>query len=227
MPLHSDFVQRPHWRAVERSLNEQCHRHHFHRGHFSWRLPAGGEGHACRRDESDARRAPTDLCSIRIRLRICPGSTTIFSEDWESGEDGWTKTSQGYLTGLIDWEDASKAATRFFHLNSNLPGGHSGTAAFAINPVVGQPGGGTCQPGGDYSGSHTLDSPAIVIPPGATSPLIIVRSLRRHGSRGRWWAGGDQPERRRLYTVAAKPIRLQSAQQRIQPGFADREQHRT
>ncbi|PYJ09265.1 MAG: hypothetical protein DMF06_10565, partial [Verrucomicrobia bacterium] len=103
---------------------------------------------------------------------ICPGSTTIFSEDWETGEDGWTKTSQGYLTGLVDWEDATKAATRFFHLNSTLPGGRTGTAEFAINPLVGQPGGGTCQPGGDYSGSHTLDSPAILIPAGATAPML-------------------------------------------------------
>ena len=104
--------------------------------------------------------------------QLCPGSTTIFSEDWESGEDGWTKTSQGYLTGLIDWEDATKAATRFFHLNSTLPGGRTGTAAFAINPLVGQPGGGTCAPGGDYSGNHTLDSPPIVIPVGATAPQL-------------------------------------------------------
>ncbi len=103
---------------------------------------------------------------------ICLGSGTIFSEDWESGEDGWTKTSQGYLTGLIDWEDSTKAATRFFHLNSTLPGGRTGTAAFAINPLVGQPGGGTCAPGGDYSGNHTLDSPPIVIPAGATSPQL-------------------------------------------------------
>ncbi|MFZ1218328.1 MAG: M4 family metallopeptidase, partial [Chthoniobacterales bacterium] len=104
--------------------------------------------------------------------QACAGATVIFSEDWETGEDGWTKTSQGYLTGLVDWEDATKDATRFFHLNSTLPGGRTGTAEFAINPVVGQPGGGTCAPGGDYSGSHTLDSPPIVIPPGATSPQL-------------------------------------------------------
>ena len=103
---------------------------------------------------------------------ICPGSTTIFSEDWETGEDGWSKTSMGYLTGLIDWQDSTMAATRFFHLNSSLPGGRTGTAAFAINPPLGQPGGGTCQPGGDYSGSHTLDSPSIVIPAGATAPKL-------------------------------------------------------
>ncbi|HEX8281476.1 MAG TPA: M4 family metallopeptidase, partial [Chthoniobacterales bacterium] len=45
---------------------------------------------------------------------ICVGATNIFSEDWESGEDGWTKTSSGFATGTVDWEDESKAATRFF-----------------------------------------------------------------------------------------------------------------
>ena len=78
----------------------------------------------------------------------------------------------GVLTGLVDWEDAVKAATRFFHLNSTLPDGRTGTAAFANNPEVGEVGGGTCTPGGDYSGSHTLDSPPIVIPAGATAPLL-------------------------------------------------------
>jgi bacillolysin len=104
---------------------------------------------------------------------LCQAPTVIFSEDWETGEDGWTKTSMGYLTGLIDWEDASKMATRFFHVVSNLPGGRTGSAAFAINPLVGQPGGGTCAPGGDYSGSHTLDSPPITIPAGATAPMLV------------------------------------------------------
>ncbi len=103
---------------------------------------------------------------------ICEGSVAFFSEDWETGEDGWTKTSMGYLTGLIDWEDSSKAATRFFHVVSGLPGGRTGSAAFAVDPKIGELGGGTCTPGGDYSGSHTLDSPAIIIPPGATAPQL-------------------------------------------------------
>jgi Zn-dependent metalloprotease len=104
---------------------------------------------------------------------LCKGPTTIFSEDWESGENGWTKTSQGFGTGTVDWEDATKDETRFFHVVSKLPGGRTGSAAFAADPKVGETGGGTCQPGGDYSGSHTLDSPDIVIPAGATEPLLV------------------------------------------------------
>lgn len=105
--------------------------------------------------------------------QLCAGATNIFFEDWETGEDGWTKTSMGFGTGLVDWEDASKAATRFFKLVTNLPEGRTGSAAFADDPKVSEPGGGTCAPGGDYSGSHTLDSPVITIPAGATAPLLV------------------------------------------------------
>lgn len=104
---------------------------------------------------------------------LCVGSNIIFSENWESGENGWTKTSQGFATGMFDWEDASKDETRFFHVRSNLPEGRTGSAAFADDPKIGELGGGTCTPGGDYSGSHTLDSPDIVIPAGATAPLLV------------------------------------------------------
>ena len=37
---------------------------------------------------------------------------------------------------------------------------------FADNIPVGEPGGGTCTPGGDYSGEYTIDSPAITVPAG-------------------------------------------------------------
>ncbi|HEX8679791.1 MAG TPA: M4 family metallopeptidase, partial [Chthoniobacterales bacterium] len=105
---------------------------------------------------------------------LCAGVTPFFSEDWETGEDGWTKTSMGFATGLVDWEQQpSKNNTRFFKLTTNLPGGRTGTAAFAPDPKVGQEGGGTCMPGGDYSGSHTLDSPQITIPAGASAPLLV------------------------------------------------------
>ena len=110
---------------------------------------------------------------------ICAGSTTIFSEDWETGGDagaaarGWTKTSTGFATGLVDWEtQPSKNNTRFFHVVGSLPAGRAGSAAFAVDPPVGQEGGGTCAPGGDFSGSHTLDSPLITIPAGVTAAQL-------------------------------------------------------
>lgn len=109
---------------------------------------------------------------------ICSGSNTIFFEDWETGEDGWTKAGMGFGTGTVDWEqEPSKTNTRFFKLKSTgLPGGHTGTVTFAINPKVGQEGGGNCTPfpagEGDFSGSHTLTSPMIAIPVGATTPKL-------------------------------------------------------
>ena len=95
---------------------------------------------------------------------ICDGPSDIFTEDWESGEDGWTKTSKGVFE---DWEDASKANTRLFKVRADLPAGRSGSAVFARNAPIGEEGGGTCTPGGEYSGQHTIESPEITIPAGA------------------------------------------------------------
>ena len=95
---------------------------------------------------------------------ICSGSSTIFSEDWETGDDGWTRTSTGVFA---DWEDSSRPI-RDFKIRASLPEGKPGSAAYAKNPPIGEPGGGTCQPGGDYSGQFTIDSPEITIPAGAT-----------------------------------------------------------
>lgn len=101
---------------------------------------------------------------------LCTGAADIFSENWESGTfGGWTKTSAGFGTGAVDWDNADHTPYKFFVLTNNLPGGRTGYAAFAPDRKVGEPGGGTCMPGGDYSGSHTLTSPAITIPAGANS----------------------------------------------------------
>jgi len=94
---------------------------------------------------------------------LCTGAQNIFTEDWESGAAGWTKTSTGVFP---EWEDSSRNL-RDFVLTSTLPNGHTGTTAFARNIPVGEPGGGNCQPGGDYSGAFTYDSPTITVPAGA------------------------------------------------------------
>jgi bacillolysin len=100
---------------------------------------------------------------------LCPGAATIFSEDWESGEGDWTKTSVGRFP---EWEDDTREL-RDFVLTNVLPNDHdSGTAAFAKNIPIGEPGGGTCQPGGDYSGAFTIDSPSFTIPAGAENLQI-------------------------------------------------------
>ncbi|HEX4899814.1 MAG TPA: M4 family metallopeptidase, partial [Pyrinomonadaceae bacterium] len=90
----------------------------------------------------------------------CPGPTSIFADDFETGTDGWTKTSTGVSP---DWEDGTRNL-RDFNVDSTLPAGRAGSAIQAINAALGEPGGGTCQPGGDYSGQFTIDSPTITIP---------------------------------------------------------------
>jgi bacillolysin len=103
---------------------------------------------------------------------ICDGATPIFTEDWESGDDGWTRTSTGVFA---DWEDSSRPL-RDFEVRSQLPGNRAGSAAWAKDPKIGDPGGGSCTPGqegnGDYSGQYTIDSPEITIPQGATNMHI-------------------------------------------------------
>jgi len=95
---------------------------------------------------------------------LCPGANTIFSEDWETGDDGWTTTSTGEFA---EWEDGTRNL-RDFVLNSSLPNSRPGTAAFALNAPLGDPGGGDCQPGSaDYSGQFTYDGPEVTIPAGA------------------------------------------------------------
>jgi hypothetical protein len=95
---------------------------------------------------------------------LCPGAIDIFVEDWETGDDGWTRTSVGVFP---DWEDQTRDI-RDFALTSNLPKDRAGSAAYAQNPPIGERGGGSCAPGtqpeGDYSGEFSIDSSEITIP---------------------------------------------------------------
>ena len=116
-------------------------------------------------------------CPVSILLNpdepaACDGATDIFVEDWETGDDGWTRTSTGVTA---DWEaddtvapGNDKQRLRNFNLTSDLPeGGGSGSAIHAPNPTIGDDGGGTCTPGGDYSGQFNITSASIEIPTGA------------------------------------------------------------
>ena len=95
---------------------------------------------------------------------LCDGATSFFEENWESGDDGWTRYSKGVFA---DWEDSSRPL-RDFEIRADLPGGRAGSAAWARNPKIGDPGGGSCTPGqegnGDYSGEYAIDSPEITVP---------------------------------------------------------------
>ena len=84
---------------------------------------------------------------------ICPGQRPVFTEDWETGMDGWTLASAGVTP---DWPNYNWA------VRGSLPSARSGSAAFAVDSIAG-----TCAPGGDYSGAFSLTSPVITLPAGA------------------------------------------------------------
>lgn len=76
---------------------------------------------------------------------------SAFSEDWEHGfPASWTLGKN--LTG------DTEAPHFAFEISDTLPPGHSGHAAFALDDT-----GGTCTTGGDQSGSHWMDTPAITL----------------------------------------------------------------
>lgn len=116
-------------------------------------------------------------CPVSIILdpdepAACETATDVFAEDWETGDDGWTRTSTGVTA---DWETddavapgSDKQRLRNFNLTTTIPaGGGAGNAMHGANPSLGGDGGGTCTPGGDYSGQYTITSPTINIPANA------------------------------------------------------------
>lgn len=107
--------------------------------------------------------------------KLCPGADAIFEEDWEDGLDGWTTASNGVFP--ISWPGFEWEAV------NELPNEREGTAAYAIDDVKG-----TCQPGGDYSGNFTLDSPTISIPEAA--PNLAMR-FNHFMSNEFFWDGGN------------------------------------
>jgi bacillolysin len=95
---------------------------------------------------------------------LCDHFQPILSENWENGLNGWTLLSVGEennAAGVIvanpDWPGTN------WVIRGNLPDGHVGNAAFAIDSTDG-----TCAAGGDHAGHFAIISPAITVPAGAT-----------------------------------------------------------
>lgn len=111
----------------------------------------------------------TNKCNFQKLLdpqtpAVCDGATDIFRADFESGLAGWTLDNEGVTA---DWPDTDWQARS--ELPANPDGSpRAGTAAFAVNPRIGEPNGGTCQPGGDVSGQFWMDSPEITVPASAS-----------------------------------------------------------
>jgi Zn-dependent metalloprotease len=89
-----------------------------------------------------------------------PNPPTFFHASFEKGLGGWTLTNQGVFSGWpgLNWT-----------LDSSLPAGRNGKAAFAADPDAGNCDGGA----GDVSGMMSLESPPITIPSSNTlSPRL-------------------------------------------------------
>ena len=131
----------------------------------------------------------TEQCGFQSLLdpntpAACDGATDVFSEDWETGMDGWTVGNQGSGDA---WPGTN------WTLRSPLPDDpdgttHPGTAAFAVNPQIGEPNGGTCSAGGDVSGHFWLDSPEITVPAGAQDLKLAFEHFVQTEAE---WDGGN------------------------------------
>lgn len=87
----------------------------------------------------------------------CPGATAVLGEDWSDGLAGWTTTSTGVNP---EWPSYN------WSVATSLPGGRTGSAAFAVDSTAG-----TCVAGGDYSGRFSIDSAPITVP--ASGQLVL------------------------------------------------------
>jgi hypothetical protein len=123
---------------------------------------------------------PTEQCNFQPILQpdappVCGDqvATTTFSEDFETGLDGWSLTNQGVYAGWpdLDWTT-----------DSSLPAGRGGSAAFAADPNAGDCGQGE----GDISGMMSMESPSIVAP-GGTMRLSFTHYIASEAG----WDGGN------------------------------------
>jgi len=133
----------------------------------------------------ELRTDPAAQCNFQPILQqnppaLCVGTKNppkFFVEDFEDGLDGWTLTNEGVFAGWpgLDWSQAT-----------SLPGGRSGSAAFAPDPNAGNCDGGA----GDISGVMRLESPSIHIPNSKTfGPHFIT--FEHYVATEAGWDGGN------------------------------------
>jgi Zn-dependent metalloprotease len=107
----------------------------------------------------ELRTDPTEQCNFTPLLQPNPPALcsnqknppTHYHEDFENGLGGWTLTNTGVFSG---WPGTNWVQ------DTSLPGGRSGSAAFAADTDGGDCGGGA----GDISGVMRMESPSIHLP---------------------------------------------------------------
>lgn len=128
---------------------------------------------------------PADQCGFEPLLEpnapaLCAApnerATSVYHDDFESGLGDWTLTNQGVFSGWpgFNWE-----------LDSSLPGGRSGSAAFGTDPIAGSCSGGA----GDFSGVMRMASTDITIPASSTAPPRLA--FDHYVATEAGWDGGN------------------------------------
>ena len=136
-------------------------------------------------DAVELRIDPSAQCNFQPILAQNPpalctntkNAPVFYAEGFESGLAGWTLTNQGVFAGWpgLNWIQAT-----------TLPGGHSGSAAFAADLNAGNCDGGA----GDISGMMSLESPSIHIPSSQTfGPHYIT--FEHYVATEAGWDGGN------------------------------------
>jgi Zn-dependent metalloprotease len=129
---------------------------------------------------------PASQCNFQPILRqgeppICGTQprATVYTENFEDGLTGWTLTNQGVfpgwnILGPFNWTH-----------DTTLPGGRSGSAAFAVDPQEGNCDGAN----GDVSGVQMMESPLIQIP--AASSVTPRLTFDHYVATEAGWDGGN------------------------------------
>ena len=132
----------------------------------------------------ELRTDPSAQCNFQPLLQpdapaLCSDTSfpaaTIYLDDFEAGLGEWTLTNEGVFSGWpgFDWAQAT-----------SLPGGRSGAAAFATDPIIGSCDGGA----GDISGVMRMESGDIVIPAGYAPPRL---AFDHYVATEAGWDGGN------------------------------------
>ena len=136
-------------------------------------------------DAVELRVDPSAQCNFQPMLQpnppaLCSNTKnppTFYQENFEDGLVGWTLTNQGVFSGWpgLDWTQAT-----------TLPGGRSGSAAFAADPDAGNCDGGA----GDISGMMSLESPPIHLPTSQNNGPFFV-TFEHYAATEAGWDGGN------------------------------------
>ncbi len=104
---------------------------------------------------------------------LCSARSTIFADDFENGVNGWTVFNSNPPTAY-DWVQTT----------GPLPGQRSGVAWFGADPNLGD-----CSTSGiQETGTHTLVSPVIALPPDLHLPMLAFTHYVETEPR---WDGGQ------------------------------------